>query len=105
MAFYDIIINVLVNNMTCYLEKADRYYGIKNAVKQELKELQQVILGYTEDQVFFCNLNGITHSFSFYIGTRIALSDYTDKFISWFHCVFGHSNRLGNFMVNTTFKI
>ncbi|OBS75633.1 hypothetical protein A6R68_17915 [Neotoma lepida] len=74
--------NVSLMDLTCYLEKAAKYDGIKKVVKQAIEDPLKGILGYTEDQVVSYDFNNDIYSSTFDAGTSIALNDIIVKLIS-----------------------
>ncbi|OBS80559.1 hypothetical protein A6R68_21242 [Neotoma lepida] len=57
MAFHVPTANMSIMDLTCHLEKADKYDDTKKVVKQASEGPLKGILGYTEDQVVSCDFN------------------------------------------------
>nr|XP_021511162.1 glyceraldehyde-3-phosphate dehydrogenase-like [Meriones unguiculatus] len=77
-----------LNYMLCMFQYDSTHGKINGTVKAEDGEAGiegplKGILGYTEDQVAFCDFNNDSHSSTFDIGAGISLSDNFTKLISW----------------------
>lgn len=104
MVFCVFIVNVLVVDLICCLEKFVKYDDIKKVVKQVLEGFFKGILGYIEYQVVFFDFNSDIYFFIFDVGVGIVFNDYFVKFIFWYDNEFGYSNRVVDFMVYMVFK-
>ncbi|OBS75083.1 hypothetical protein A6R68_14397 [Neotoma lepida] len=100
MAFRVPTPNVSIVELTCHLEIAATYNGIK-VVKQVSKGLLKGILCYTEDQVDSCDSSSEAYPSAFGAGAGVALSDDFVKLISWYENEYGYNNRVVDLMVYT----
>ena len=60
-----------VVDLTCCLEKSDKYDDIRKVMKQASEGPAKGILGCTEDQVVSCNFICDTHYFTFDAGLAL----------------------------------
>jgi glyceraldehyde 3-phosphate dehydrogenase len=95
--------NVSIMDLTCLLEKPDKYDDIKKVVKQASEGPLKGILAYTEDQVVSYNLNSNPYSSTFGAGAGIALNDFI-KLIFWYDNKYGYSNRVVYLMAYMAYK-
>lgn len=104
MAICVTIPNISSVDLTCHLEKPPKCDDIKKVVNQASEGPLKGILGYTEDQVFSCDFNSNSHSFTFDTGTGMAFNDNFVKFISWYYNEYGYSIRVVDLMASMASK-
>jgi glyceraldehyde 3-phosphate dehydrogenase len=94
MAFRVPTLNVSVVDLTCRLEKATDYEGIKAAMKKASETNLKGILGYTEDEVVSSDFIGDSRTSIFDGKAGIMLNANFVKIVAWYDNEWGYSCKL-----------
>ncbi|ERE66994.1 glyceraldehyde-3-phosphate dehydrogenase [Cricetulus griseus] len=105
MAFHVPTPNVSIMDVTCNLEKTVMYDDVKKLMKQALDCLLKGILGYTENQVVFCDFNDNAYSSTFNVAAGIDLIDNFVQLISLYDNKNDYNNRVADLIDYMTPKI
>ncbi|EGW03565.1 Glyceraldehyde-3-phosphate dehydrogenase [Cricetulus griseus] len=105
MAFHVPTPNVSIMDVTCNLEKTVMYDDVKKLMKQALDCLLKGILGYTENQVVFCDFNDNAYSSTFNVAAGIDLIDNFVQLISLYDNKNDYNNRVADLIDYMTPKM
>jgi glyceraldehyde 3-phosphate dehydrogenase len=94
MAFRVPTLNVSVVDLTCRLEKATDYEGIKAAMKKASENELKGVLGYTEDEVVSSDFIGDSRTSIFDAKAGIMLNANFVKIVAWYDNEWGYSCKL-----------
>jgi len=94
MAFRVPTLNVSVVDLTCRLEKATDYEGIKAAMKKASENELKGVLGYTEEDVVSSDFIGDSRTSIFDAKAGIMLNANFVKVVSWYDNEWGYSCKL-----------
>jgi glyceraldehyde 3-phosphate dehydrogenase len=94
MSFRVPTLNVSVVDLTCRLEKATDYEGIKAAMKKASENELKGVLGYTEDDVVSSDFIGDARTSIFDAKAGIMLNANFVKVVAWYDNEWGYSSKL-----------
>lgn len=94
MAFRVPTLNVSVVDLTCRLDKATDYEGIKAAMKKASENELKGVLGYTEDEVVSSDFIGDARTSIFDAKAGIMLNGNFVKVVAWYDNEWGYSSKL-----------
>jgi len=94
MAFRVPTLNVSVVDLTCRLDKATDYEGIKAAMKKASENELKGVLGYTEDEVVSSDFIGDSRTSIFDAKAGIMLNANFVKIVAWYDNEWGYSCKL-----------
>lgn len=100
MSFRVPTLNVSVVDLTCRLEKATDYEGIKAAMKKASENEMKGVLGYTDEDVVSSDFIGDERTSIFDAKAGIMLNDNFVKVIAWYDNEWAYSCKLLDMIVH-----
>lgn len=94
MSFRVPTLNVSVVDLTCRLEKATDYEGIKAAMKKASENEMKGVLGYTDEDLVSSDFIGDSRTSIFDAKAGIMLNDNFVKIVAWYDNEWGYSCKL-----------